>query len=188
MNELGAMILDETNEKMDKAVAHFADELKGIRAGRATPALLDPIRVDYFGTPTPLIQLAQISVPEPRMLMVKPFDASVCSDIEKAIHKANIGLTPNSDGKLIRLALPPLSEEQRKKLVGTVKERAEATRIALRNIRREMNKHVDEGKKGSDLTEDEAKDLHEEIQTRLKDHEAKVEEILQKKTAEILEV
>jgi ribosome recycling factor len=188
MNEFGSMILDEARDKMDKAVAHYADELKSIRTGRASPALLDPVRVDYYGTPTPLIQLAQISVPEPRMLMIKPFDASVTGDIEKAIHKANLGLTPNSDGKLIRLALPPLSEEQRKKLVGTVKERAETSRVALRNIRRDLNKQVDEAQKSGDFTEDEQKQLHDKIQECLKDHEVKIDEILKKKSAEILDV
>jgi ribosome recycling factor len=173
---------------MGKAVSHLSDELRGIRTGRASPALLDTVRVDYYGSATPLIQLAQISVPDPRSLMVKPFDASCLGDIEKAIHKSNLGVTPNSDGKVIRLSLPPLSEEQRKKLAAKVKEIAEQARISLRNVRRELNKQVEEGEKAQDFTEDEAKKLLEMVQDKLKEYEGKVDDVLKRKTQEILEV
>jgi ribosome recycling factor len=187
MNEMAALILEEATDKMGRAVTHLADELKGIRTGRASPALLDAVRVDYYGSPTPLIQLAQVSAPEPRMLMIKPFDASTCGAIEKAILKANIGLTPNNDGKVVRLVLPPLSEENRKKLSANVKDLAEKARVALRNVRRDLNKQVEDSE-GKDFTEDEAKQLQTKIQDKLKEFEGKVDEVLKKKIAEIMQV
>ena len=187
MNEMAGLILEEATDKMNRAVTHLADGLKTIRTGRANPALLDPVRVDYYGSPTPLIQLAQVSAPEPRMLMIKPFDQSTCGAIEKAILKANIGLTPNNDGKVVRLVLPPLSEDNRKKLVGSVKDLAEQARVALRNVRRDLNKQVEDGE-GQDFTEDEAKQLQVKIQDKLKEFEARVDDLLKKKTAEIMQV
>ena len=135
-------ILLEAEEKMEKAVEVFREDMKGVRAGRATPGLVENLRVEYYGTPTPLRQIANIAAPEPRLLVVKPFDPGSVKDIEKAFLQSDLGLNPNSDGKLIRLAIPPLSEEQRKKLAAHVRERAEAAKVAIRNIRREANKDV----------------------------------------------
>ena len=148
---------------------------------------MDTIKVDYYGAMTPLNQLAHISVPEARQLVVKPFDANSLKEIEKAILKSDLGLTPASDGKLVRLTLPPLSEEQRKKISVKVKEITEATRVVLRNARRDANKAADAAQKGGDLNEDLAKDLHDEIQEHLKTRESKIDEILKEKTTEIME-
>ena len=187
-SELYDMILMETEERMQKSSEFLENELKGIRTGRATPALVDNIRVDYYGSPTPLNQLATISVPEPRMIVIKPFDASALSEIEKAIQKSDLGVNPSNDGKLIRLNMPPLSEEQRKKLAGRVKEMGEETRVALRNTRRDSIKQAEAGQKASDLTEDDLHGLKDEIQTLIKKYEGRVDEIISGKTNEILEV
>jgi ribosome recycling factor len=181
-------VLLDTEEKMEKAVTHLADDLRGIRTGRATSALVEGIRVDYYGAPTPLNQLAQIVVPEPRLLMIKPFDKGSLGEIERAILKSDIGLTPQNDGKVIRLAVPPLSEERRHKLVAQVKDLAEQTRVAIRNVRRDVNRQVDALEKKSAFTEDEADRLREEIQQKTKEYEAKVDELVERKSKEILQV
>ncbi len=187
MNETAKKILAEFEAKMDKAIHHLTDQLRTIRTGRASPALVDTIKADYYGTPTPLNQLAHISVPEPRQLVVKPFDQSALKSIEKAILASDLGLTPSSDGKLLRLTLPPLSEEQRHKISGKVKEISEATRVVLRNARRDANKSSDAARKSGGLTEDLNSDLHNEIQEHLRKREEQVEEILKNKTVEIME-
>lgn len=185
--DVSAKIVADVQAKMEKTVNHLADQLRTIRTGRAAPALVDGIRVDYYGTSTPLNQIAQISVPEARQLMVKPFDASILKDIEKAIQKSDLGLNPSSDGKVLRLSLPPLSQEQRRKLSAKVKEICESSRIALRNERRDGNKHGDQAQKDGKLTDDLNKNLHEEIQNLLKTSEAKIDDLLKHKTHEIME-
>lgn len=187
MDDGGKSILRDVKERMDKAVTHLKDELRGIRSGRATPALVENVRVDYYGSPTPLNQLAQISVPEPRQLMVKPFDAGALADIERAILKSDLGMSPNSDGKVLRLGLPVLSEEQRKKLAGRVKDLGEQARVSIRNVRRDGNKHIEAAKKDG-LSEDQAADLVDEVQEALKEHEASIDSILKSKTEEIMTV
>ncbi len=181
-------ILADVHERMDKAVTHLKDELRGIRTGRATPALVDHLRVDYYGTATPLSQLSQISIPEPRQIAVKPFDANALPEIEKAILKSELGLQPNRDGKLIRITLPPLSEDQRKKLAARAKDVAEETKVSLRNVRRDGNKAAEQAQKSHDISEDQARDLTAEVQEQLKKHEGLVEEILKSKTEEIMTV
>jgi ribosome recycling factor len=181
-------IINETKEKMDKAVHHVADQLRTIRTSRASPALVDNIRVEYYGTMTPISQMAQISIPEPRQIMIKPFDASVLQELMKAIQKSDLGIQPQSDGKVLRLTMPPLSGDQRKKYATRVKELCEEARIALRNVRRDQNKHADQLQKDGDITEDESKKLHEDIQKMLKEHEDKVAQHQDKKTAEVMEV
>ena len=188
MTEESQAILTDIQARMDKAVLHLRDELKGIRTGRATPALIENIRVDYYGNPTPLLQLAQISVPEPRQLAVKPFDSKSLANIERAILKSNLGMTPNNDGKTLRLNLPQLSEEQRKKLASRVKEIGEQARVSIRNVRRDGNKHIEQSAKDSKISKDSAYDLHENVQNRLKKHESEIDEILKRKTEEILTV
>jgi len=181
-------ILLETEEKMDSCVEHFHHELRGVRSGRASPGLVDGIRVDYYGSPTPLGQMAQISIPEPRQIVIKPFDASQISEVAKAIQASDLGINPNVDGKILRLILPPLSEERRKKLVSLVKEKAEAAKISVRNVRRDANKHAEQAQKDSDLTEDDLRKLKDEIQEQTKTHENKVDEILSAKVADLMAV
>lgn len=180
-------ILLETEEKMEKASNVFSDELKGIRTGRATPGLIENIRADYYGSPTPLKQMASISVPEPRMLVVKPFDVSVMKSIEKAILKSDLGMTPNSDGKILRLQVPALSEERRKQIVNQVKDLAEKAKISIRNVRRDSNRQADQLEKSSEISEDDCKSLKDEIQELTKKFEEKVNDSFDKKQKEILE-
>jgi len=178
----------DAKARMEKALAHLHEVLRGIRTSRASSALVDNIRVDYYGTPTPLNQLAAISIPEPRQLVIKPFDASVIQEISKAIQKSDLGIAPESDGKVIRLNMPPLSGDQRQKYAAKAKELCEEGRISMRNVRRDVNKHADAEKKSGDLTEDENHKLHEDIQKLLKEYEDKVTEAHDKKNAEIMEV
>ncbi|MFT7669686.1 MAG: ribosome recycling factor [Planctomycetota bacterium] len=181
-------IMKEGKGRMDKGVKHLQDMLRSIRTSQASPALVENIRVDYYGTPTPLSQVTSIAVPEPRKLTIKPFEASLLPEISKAIQKSDLGINPQSDGKMLFLTLPQLSGEQRKKYAAKVKEICEDGRIAMRNSRRDLNKLADQAKKDGDLTEDDNKNLHEEIQKLLKESEAKVDTILAKKTKEVTEL
>ena len=181
-------ILLETEDKMEKAVAHLGTEFNHIRTGRATPGLVDGVKVDYYGAPTPLKALASISIPEARLIVIKPFDPGSLKEIERAIQKSELGITPMSDGKLVRLAMPPLSEEQRRKLAARCRELAEGTRVSLRNLRRDANKQADGALADGDLTEDQEKKLRSEIQSLTKQYEGKVDASLEKKSKEIMEV
>lgn len=181
-------IQEDTKQVLEKALHHLQEVLRGVRTGRASSALVDNIRVDYYGSMTPLSQMAAISTPEPRQIMIKPFDASALAEISKSILKSDLGITPQSDGKVLRLTLPPLSGEQRTKYAAKVKDMAEEARIAMRNGRRDMNKHADVDLKGGKLTEDEHRKLHEKIQDLLKEYEKKLDLVLEKKIAEIKEV
>jgi len=181
-------ILGETKATMDKALAHLQEVLRGVRTARASSALVDNIRVEYYGTLTPINQLAAVSTPEPRQIVIKPFDASVLDDVAKAIMKSDLGITPQNDSKVLRLQMPPLSGEQREKYAAKVKALCEEARVAMRNGRREMNKHADAEKKSGDLTEDENRKVHDQIQEVLKDFEKKLDAIQEKKIAEIMEV
>lgn len=180
-------ILLETEEKMEGAVAHLGNELRGIRTGRASPALVDNLRVDYYGAMTPLGQMAQIGCPEPRLIVIKPFDASSIPTIDKAIQTSNLGLNPQNDGKVIRLILPPLSEERRKQLVKVVKEQGETANIAIRNVRRDGNKAADTAFNDRAITEDQLDEVKEQIQELTKTYEGKVKELVDKKSAELME-
>src|SRR5947208_9694677 len=164
-------ILLDGEERMEKAVNVLRDELRGLRTGRATPALVDTLRVEYYGSPTPLKQLAQISTPDPQSIVIKPFDPSVLKDIEKAIRSSDLGMAPNNDGKMIRLIVPSMSGEQRKKLGAVVKKSAEEAKVACRNIRRDGNKHFDQAEKDKEMTEDDRDAGKEEVQTLLKKYE-----------------
>ncbi len=174
----------DARAKMKASLDHLANEYRGLRSGRATPALVENIKVDYYGSSTPIGQLAQIQVPEPRQLAIKPYDASALKEIEKAIQASNIGINPQNDGKIIRLTVPMLSEDQRKKLVGRLKEMAEQAKVALRNSRRDANKHLDESK---DLTDDQVAKAKDAVQSALKQSETDVEKTLATKTKEIME-
>jgi ribosome recycling factor len=180
-------ILMDTEERMEKAVNVFRDELRGLRTGRATPALVDGLRVEYYGSPTPLKQLAQISTPDAQQIVIRPFDASVLKDVEKAIRSSDLGMSPNNDGKLIRLTVPPMSGDQRTKMASRIKKSAEDAKVACRNVRRDGNKHYDVAEKNKEMTEDERDKGKEEVQTLLKTYEAKVEDMAAKKTKEIME-
>ena len=181
-------IMFDCEERMEKALDIMVKDLRGIRGGRATPALVEGIRVEYYGSPTPLKQLASISTPDPRLLVVKPFDSSTCKEIEKAINKADVGLPPNSDGKLSRLAIPPLSEERRRSLVGMAKDKVEEAKIAVRNVRRDANRNAETAEEDKTVTEDEAFKLKEKIQEMTKVFEKKIEDAFAKKEKEILEI
>lgn len=181
-------VLDDTRARMDKALKHIRDQLRHIRTSRASTGLVENIRVDYYGSPTPLIQLAQISIPEPRLLVIKPFDANALEDIGKAIMKSDLGISPENDGKVVRLTMPPLSGDQRKKYAARAKGIAEEGRVGMRNVRRDANKEADALKKKGEITEDENRDLHDDIQKLLKEFEGTVSEVQDKKTTEILEV
>src|SRR5207237_3436850 len=156
-------ILLDCEEHMEKAIDHLRHELRAIRTGRATPALVENLHVDYYGTPTPLKSIASISVPEATQLLIKPFSPQDIKAIEKAINDSKIGLTPHSDGRQIRLTLPPLSQERRLQLAGQCKQHAEAAKISIRNARRDANKILDTEQKGGVITEDESKDGQEQV-------------------------
>jgi ribosome recycling factor len=180
-------ILFDAEERMEKAVGVFRDELRGLRTGRATPALVDMIRVEYYGSLTPLKQMAQISTPDPQQILIKPYDQSCIKDVEKAIRSSDLGMSPNSDGKMIRLIVPPMSGEQRQKMVARIKKSAEEAKVACRNIRRDANKHFDQAEKDKELTEDERDKGKEQVQTLLKTYEEKVSELADKKSKEVME-
>ena len=180
-------ILLDTEERMEKAVNVFRDELRGLRTGRATPALVDSLRVEYYGSPTPLKQLAQINTPDPQQIVIRPFSPSDLKDIEKAIRSSDLGVSPNNDGKMIRLQVPPMSGEQRQKMVTRIKKSAEEAKVACRNIRRDGNKAFDTAEKAKEMTEDERDKGKEEVQALLKKYEEKIEEMAEKKEKEIME-
>jgi ribosome recycling factor len=180
-------ILMDTEERMEKAVSVLQNDLRGLRTGRATPALVDGLRVEYYGSDTPLRAMASISTPDPQSIVIKPFDPSTLKEIEKAIRSSNLGMTPNNDGKIIRLIVPTMSGENRKKLVAELKKSAEATKVACRNIRRDGNKHFDVAEKDKEMTEDERDAGKEQVQALLKQYEGKIEEMEAKKTKEIME-
>lgn len=180
-------ILLDCEERMEKAVKVFADELRGLRTGRATPALVDSLRVDYYGSPTPLKQMAQISTPDPQSIVIRPYDQSVLKDIEKAIRSSDLGMSPNNDGKMIRLTVPPMSGEQRQKMVTRIKKSAEEARVACRNIRRDANKQLDAAEKDGDMTEDDVAKGKEEVQTLLKTYEDKINDLADRKSKEVME-
>lgn len=177
----------EAEERMEKTIALLEDQLKGVRTGRASTGLVESIRVPYYGSPTPLKQLANLSTPEPQQILIRPFDTSAIGDIIKAIQTSDLGLTPNSDNKVVRLNVPSLSVEQRKKLSNRVKELAEEARISIRNIRRDANKQADQAMVDKVLTEDDLARTKDAIQALTKKYEGKVNEMADRKSAEILE-
>jgi len=178
----------EAEDKMEKAVEFLRHEYRTIRTGRASTALVDNLRVEYYGSPTPLKQLANLSVPEANLIVIKPFDTNCIKDIEKAILSSAVGITPNSDGRVIRLAVPPLSGERRQQLVQQVKQMCEQARVSLRNIRREANKHFDQAQKDKVLTEDDRDDGKKEVDELTKKYTGQLDELLKVKSEEITEV
>lgn len=181
-------ILLDCEEQMEKATEHLKQELRGIRTGRASPALVEHLKVDYYGSATDLRSIAAISVPEATQLLIKPFSPQDIKAIERAISDSNIGLTPHSDGKQIRLTLPALSQERRLQLVGQCKQLAEQTKVALRNSRRDANKTIETEEKGGIITEDDVTSGKEQVQELTKKYEATVDELIERKKQEIMQV
>jgi ribosome recycling factor len=180
-------ILLDAEERMEKAVQVVQEQLGGLRTGRANPGLVDSVRVNYYGSPTPLKQLATISIPEPQQILIRPFDAGSLSEIAKAIQSSDVGLAPNSDGRVIRLNVPPLSTERRKQLVSRVKDLAEEARVAIRNIRRDANKHADAALKDKSMSEDIHDATKEQVQELTKTYEGKVNQLAEAKEKEVME-
>ncbi len=180
--------LKQFEEKMEKSVENLQAELATIRAGRANPRILDKIKVDYYGTPTPLQQVANVSVPEARMIQIQPWEASLIKDIEKAILTSDLGLTPTNDGKMVRLVFPELTEERRKELAKDVKKKGESSKVAVRNIRRDANDYIKKYGKENDTSEDEIKQAEDKIQKLTDKYIAEVDSVVENKTKEILTV
>jgi len=180
-------ILLETEEKMDAAADYLKRELRGIRTGRASAGLVEHVKVDYYGSPTDLRQLATIATPDASLILIKPFDPGSVKDIERAILASDVGITPTSDGKVIRLPVPPLSVERRGQIAGQLKKMAEATRVAVRNARRDGNKEIDRQEKAGELTEDDARKGKDEMQKLTDRYEKTVSDILEAKVKEVQE-
>ena len=178
----------KTQEKMDKALQALRNELTNIRTGRATPSLLEQVKVDYYGAPTPVTQVANVSVPEPRMIVIQPWDRSLLKTIEKAIMTSDLGLNPNNDGTVIRLNLPLLTEERRKELVKVVNKKGEASRVEIRNIRRDFNDAVKKQVKAKEITEDDAKDATDFSQKLTDKYTKKIDDVLAQKEKEVMAV
>ena len=180
-------ILLDVEERMEKAVRKLKEDLAGIRTGRANPALVDSLKVEVYGSAVPIKQVASVGAPEPNQIVIRPYDPGTLKDIEKAILSSDLGLNPQNDGRLIRLGIPPLSTEVRRKMVGRVKELAEETKIAVRNIRRDGNKHADAGEKNKDLSEDDRDQVKEEIQKLIKTYESQATELAKAREKEVME-
>ena len=181
-------IMKSQEEKMKKTLEGLKKDYGTLRAGRAAPSLLDKVMVDYYGTPTPVNQMASVTVPEPRMIMIKPYDKGSMKDIEKAIQKSDLGLTPNSDGTTIRLAIPQLTQERRKELVKVVSKKAEDAKVAMRNIRRDGNEAIKKAEKNKEITEDDRKEAQEKIQKLLDKYIKLVDSTKATKEKEVMEV
>jgi ribosome recycling factor len=181
-------ILLDAEERMEKAVQVFSDSLRVIRTGTASAGLVENVRVDYYGSPTPLRQMAQIAIPDPTLIVIKPYDPSGLADIEKALQASDIGINPQNDGKVIRLSIPGLSEERRRQLVTQVKGMAEDARVAVRNIRRDANRHLDKEQKASDITEDDCRRGKDDVQELTDEYEKQIDDLLEKKSADIMTV
>ncbi|MGN0318928.1 MAG: ribosome recycling factor [Lachnospira sp.] len=180
--------IKEYEDKMIKSVDSLKDDFSTIRAGRANPHVLDKLRVDYYGTPTALQQVANISVPEARMIQIQPWESSLIKDIEKAILCSDLGITPNNDGKVIRLIFPELTEDRRKELAKDVKKKGDNSKVAIRNIRRDANDAIKKQNKAGDISDDEAKNAEDEIQKLTDKYINAIDKAIDEKTAEILTV
>jgi len=181
-------VLKDMEERMTKAVATLKKDLATLRAGRATPAMLDKVVVDYYGTPTPIAQLANINAPEPRLLQIQPWDKSALKDIDKAIQQSDLGLVPTNDGVVIRIAVPPLTEERRKELVKVANKNGEEAKVAVRNIRRDANEEIKKLEKAGSISEDESKRHQEAIQKATDKFIAEIDKVVKEKEKDILEV
>lgn len=185
---MAKQVLEQAKERMTKSVGAFTRELASIRAGRANASLLDRIQVEYYGAPTPINQLAGISVPEARLLVIQPYDKTALGDIEKAIMKSDLGITPTNDGSVIRIMIPALTEERRKELVKQVGKEAETAKVAIRNVRRDANDELKKLEKNGEITEDDLRGYGEDIQKLTDEFIVKLDQIVKDKEKEILEV
>jgi ribosome recycling factor len=180
-------VLLDADERMEKALQVLKASLAGIRTGRANPGLVDSLRVEVYGAPTPIKQLATVGAPEPTQIVIRPYDPSTLKDIEKSIIASDLGFNPQNDGRLIRINVPPLSNEQRKKLVARIKDLTEETKIAIRNIRRDANKALDQAEKAKEISEDERDSMKEEIQESTKKYEAQATEVARSREQEVMD-
>ena len=180
-------VLMDAEERMEKAISVLGNNLSGIRTGRANPGLVDSLKVEVYGSQTPLKQLASIGTPEPQQIMIRPYDAGTIKEIEKAIVAGDLGLNPQNDGRVIRLNVPPLSTDVRKKMVSRIKELTEDAKISIRNIRRDANKAADQAEKSNDLTEDDRDKLKSSVQDLTKKYEEQASEMAKAREAEVLE-
>ena len=185
---MSTQVMNETKERMQKAISAYQRELATVRAGRANPSLLHKVTVEYYGAQTPLNQIASITVPEARMLLITPYDKTALGDIEKAIQKADLGITPSNDGNIIRITIPPLTEERRKELAKLVKKYSEDAKVAVRNIRRDANDDLKKLEKNGEMTEDELRSSTEDVQKLTDEYVSKIDEITKDKEKEIMEV
>ena len=181
-------LLNDSEQRMEKAIENLRREFASLRAGRANPSLLDKVMVDYYGVPTPINQTANISCPDPRMILVQPWDKSLIPAIERAIMKADLGLNPNSDGTVLRINIPQLTEERRKELVKTAGKKSEEAKVAVRNIRRDVNDGIKALEKNKEVTEDEAKNGLDDVQKTTDKFIQKIDEMLKQKEKDIMEV
>jgi ribosome recycling factor len=183
-----AIVLGEAKDEMEKSLRSLRIELQKVRTGRANPALLENVNVDYYGTPTPLRQLANLSAPDPRLIVVSPYDRGAIGDLERAIKAANLGFTPNNDGKIIRIPIPPLTEERRKDLVKQVKKMAEEHKIGVRDARRSAMEMVKELEDDGTISADDKRRVEKQVQDLTDDHTKKIDEMIAHKEKEVLEV
>ncbi|WP_416144884.1 ribosome recycling factor [Planococcus koreensis] len=181
-------VIKDAKTKMDNAIQAFSRELASIRAGRANPSILNKLTVDYYGAPTPINQVAGVAVPEARLIVIQPYDKTILGDIEKAIMKSDLGLSPSNDGIVIRLAIPALTEERRKDLVKQVKKEAEEAKVGIRNIRRDANDDLKKLEKKSEITEDDLRSYSDEVQKLTDSFIVKIDEVAKDKEKEIMEV
>ena len=183
----GEEILLDSEERMEKAIEILKKSLSGIRTGRANPGLVDSLRVDVYGSPTPIKQIAAVGAPEPTQIVIRPYDANVIKDIEKAIVGADLGFNPQSDGRVVRINIPPLSSEVRKKMVSRIKELSEEAKISIRNIRRDGNKAAEQAEKDKEVSEDQRDDIKDQIQELTKKFEDQASELSKNREKEVLE-
>jgi ribosome recycling factor len=181
-------VIKDVEAKMDKTLSTLKVDFGKVRTGRASLALFDQIRIDYYGTPTPLQQVATLAVPEPRLITIQPWDTSIIGEIEKAVLKSELGLTPMNDGKIIRISIPRLTEERRKELVKVVKKMAEASKVALRNIRRDANEHLKGLEKNKKISQDQLRQWMDKVQTSTDKYIEKADGVLEAKEKEIMEI
>lgn len=180
-------ILLDCEERMDKAIQNLKNQLVGIRTGRANPGLVDSLRVDVYGSPTPIKQLASVGAPEPTQIVIRPYDVGTIKDIEKAIISSGLGFNPQNDGRLIRINIPPLSTDVRKKMVARIKELTEEAKVSIRNIRRDANKAADQEEKDKVLSEDECKSIKDDVQELTKKYENLAGDLAKAREAEVME-
>lgn len=180
-------IINDSKERMEKAIEVLKKNLSGIRTGRANPGLVDSLRVDVYGSPTPIKQVAQVGAPEPTQIVIRPYDAGIIKEIEKAIVASDLGFNPQSDGRVVRINIPPLSTDVRKKMVSRIKELTEDSKIAIRNVRRDGNKAAEQAEKDKDVSEDQRDDIKDKVQDLTKQYEAQASEIAKARESEVME-